>query len=140
MHPNEYGVEGFVILKSVGKRTQFECHLTNLPSGYHGFHVHKSGDLRKGCDSTCSHYNPDNKTHGGVIGDDRHKGDLGNVYAREDGVCYDEVLADVTVDEIIGRAIVIHKDKDDLGQRNNEESLKTGNAGERIACGVIALL
>ncbi len=35
--------------------------------------------------------------------------------------------------------IIIHKNRDDLGLGNNNESLKTGNAGERVACGVIGL-
>ena len=40
---------------------------------------------------------------------------------------------------VVGRAIVIHSDADDLGMGGDAESLKTGNAGDRLACGVIAL-
>jgi len=40
---------------------------------------------------------------------------------------------------VLGRSCVIHKNTDDLGRGGNEESLKTGNAGSRVACGVIAI-
>ena len=43
------------------------------------------------------------------------------------------------IDCIVGRMIIVHQDRDDLGLGGDEESLKTGNAGKRVACGVIGL-
>ena len=70
-----------------------------------------------------------------------HVGDLGNVVAGTDGVADFTIIAKrvdlVGEQSVIGRAVVIHSDKDDLGKGGDEESLKTGNAGDRLACGVI---
>ena len=82
------------------------------------------------------------QTHGGPNSIIRHVGDLGNIITDENGNCtmkfYDNMIKlNGDFQNIIGRSIVIHEKTDDLGLTNNEESLKTGNAGNRIACAVI---
>ena len=124
--------------------TKIILKLNNLTPGKHGFHIHKCGDLRRNCDSTCEHYNPFSKHHGGRDDTDRHVGDLGNIEVDENGVC-NVIFIDKLVKlsgeySVIGRAMVIHEDEDDLGKGGNEESLKTGNAGKRISCGIIGIL
>ena len=130
-------VSGTITLVARGHQTLARCDLRGLTPGLHGFHVHECGDLSRGCASTCSHYNPDGKSHGGPLGPNRHRGDFGNILADAQGHCADEILADVTVDELIGRAFIIHADEDDLGRGSDEESSKTGNAGARVAWGKI---
>ncbi|PFX34183.1 Superoxide dismutase [Cu-Zn] [Stylophora pistillata] len=72
-----------------------------------------------------------------------HHGDLGNITAGPDGVAKidirDKLVSVVGVDSVVGRTIVVHAKQDDLGKGGNDESLKTGNAGARLACGVIGL-
>ena len=87
------------------------------------------------------HYNPDNVDHGDLK--QGHVGDLENVEANEQGVA-DFTITATRVDllgdrSVVGRGLVIHADEDDLGKGGDAESLKTGNAGERLACGVIVL-
>lgn len=115
-----------------------------IPSeSFHGFHIHASGDLRRGCDSCCKHYNPKGKTHGGLFDENSHAGDLGNIRFDEKGNCKDYFETDkFNVQEILGRSIIIHENPDDLGLgigEAREESLKTGNAKKRLACAVIGL-
>jgi Cu-Zn family superoxide dismutase len=117
--------------------------LTGLKkNGIHGFHIHTYGDMSDGCESMCSHFNPFNKTHGGIDSKNRHLGDLGNIYANGNGdVCYSFIDNQIKLrgikSNIIGRGLIIHEDPDDLGTGNNEASLITGNSGKRIACTVI---
>ncbi|KAF8918993.1 superoxide dismutase [Mucidula mucida] len=118
--------------------------LTGLdPLSARGFHIHQFGDLSDGCVSAGPHFNPFGKTHGAPADDERHVGDLGNIETDQDGVASfvfsDELLTLNGLQSIIGRAVVVHAGTDDLGRGDNEESLKTGNAGGRAACGVIGL-
>lgn len=112
-------------------------------NGIHGFHIHEYGDLTEGCKSACKHFNPYNVTHGGPDSKIRHVGDLGNIKADIHGKCNykftDHRIKLKGRNNIIGRSVVIHDKEDDLGEGGGHESLKTGNAGKRIACGVIGI-
>ncbi|XP_014255313.1 superoxide dismutase [Cu-Zn] 2-like [Cimex lectularius] len=114
------------------------------PKSTHGFHIHEKGDLSSGCASTGGHFNPYNKHHGGPTDEERHVGDLGNIDANEHGVAAftlsDHVASLVGPNCIIGRGVVLHSDPDDLGKGQHPDSLTTGHAGSRIACGVIGTL
>ena len=90
------------------------------------------------------HFNPYNKNHGGPDDEERHVGDLGNIEADADGkgIYYREdqlIMIYPHLCNVVGRSVVVHAGEDDLGRGGNEESLKTGNAGARVVCGVIGL-
>ena len=128
--------------------------IKNITPGYHGFHIHEAGDLTDNCTSACSHFNPHHKNHGGPMDKEKHVGDLGNIKANSKGIVkqtfvYDKIKLKGKY-SIIGRSVVIHENPDDCGKggldkehkniidkEKHKESLKTGNAGKRIACGVI---
>ncbi|XP_074663136.1 superoxide dismutase [Cu-Zn]-like [Tubulanus polymorphus] len=117
--------------------------ITGLARGKHGFHIHEFGDYSNGCVSAGGHFNPFAKEHGAPEDDMRHVGDLGNVLANDDGVVTiditDKMIQLVGVNSIIGRSVVVHADVDDLGKGGHELSKTTGNAGGRLACGVIGI-
>ena len=124
-----------------GKATIISGTVTGLSEGLHGLHIHEFGDLSDGCDSAGGHYNPTGVDHGDI--DNGHVGDLGNITADSNGVAKFSIKAKRIhlqgATSIVGRAVVVHEGEDDLGKGGDEESLKTGNAGERAGCGVISL-
>ena len=107
------------------------------PGAEHGFHIHEAGDCSSGDGmSAKGHFNPFGKPHGDPKSAERHAGDLPALKAGKDG----RAKLDVTVDalsigqgagNIVGRGLIIHADPDDY------KTQPTGNAGARLACGVI---
>ena len=107
------------------------------PGAEHGFHIHEAGDCSSGDGmSAKGHFNPYGKPHGEPKSAERHAGDLPALRAGKDG----RAKIDVTVDtisigqgagNIVGRGLIIHADPDDY------KTQPTGNAGARLACGVI---
>ena len=131
-------VQGEVVFSDRKAGLYIEAVFTKLPKGKHGFHIHKAGDLRgEGCKLACDHYHKGPPcSHGGPPGwkGDRHTGDLGNV---EGTGHYTYTLSDVSVNDIMGRSLIVHADEDDYGLGGQDDSLKTGHSGSRIACAVI---
>ncbi|XP_020214781.1 superoxide dismutase [Cu-Zn], chloroplastic [Cajanus cajan] len=123
--------------------TKVTVRITGLTPGLHGFHLHEYGDTTNGCISTGAHFNPNNLTHGAPEDEVRHAGDLGNIIANADGVA-ETTIVDNQIplsgpNSVVGRALVVHELEDDLGKGGHELSLTTGNAGGRLACGVVGL-
>jgi Cu-Zn family superoxide dismutase len=146
-------VNGYVSFHqcNIYERVRVKIQLKGPPGQTHAIHIHEYGDMRKGCDSLGAHYNPYETTHGSMLYEmPRHAGDLiNNVTFDQRGHFYYEyddrlinLFPSASIDNILGRSIVIHEKEDDLGRgkgAQREESLKTGNAGKRICCGIIGL-
>uniref|UniRef100_A0A914XQC6 Superoxide dismutase [Cu-Zn] n=1 Tax=Plectus sambesii TaxID=2011161 RepID=A0A914XQC6_9BILA len=126
-----------------GGAVQIRGRLAGLPQGERGFHVHDKGDLGNMCNNAGDHFNPDKHDHAAPTDTARHVGDLGNINVGADGVVNidlsDSVIQLNGRNSIIGRAIVVHEKRDDLGKGATDVSKKTGDAGARIACGVISI-
>ncbi|XP_075978012.1 superoxide dismutase [Cu-Zn]-like [Anticarsia gemmatalis] len=137
-------ITGTVVFTETSNGTQITGTIVGLPAGKYGFHVHEMGTIVT-CDAAGGHFNPDGTNHGGIDHEVRHVGDLGNVEFEGAilGVSniniVDTVLTLRGRNNIVGRTLVLHAEEDDLGLGGNEGSLTTGNAGARVACGVIGI-
>lgn len=127
---------GEVTFEQVGDKVRVLANVAGLKPGQeHGFHVHEAGDCSSGDGmSAKGHFNPHGAPHGS--GANRHAGDLPNLKADKSGRAKMNVEVDlITVApgpaSIVGRGLIVHADPDDY------KSQPVGNAGGRIACGVI---
>merc|ERR1711973_626429 len=147
LEPGNSNVTGKIYLQSHGTHVSIVGSIFGLTPGLHGFHIHV--DLADSCKAAGGHFNPDMNPHSSPNSLERHAGDLGNIYTpnspitliyKEDSVI---TLGDGGPRDVAGRGVVVHAGEDDLGQGTGDKaegSKKTGNAGARVACGIIKLI
>jgi Cu-Zn family superoxide dismutase len=131
-------VRGTVTFTQIGDVVRVTGEVTGHTKGPKGFHIHEKGDCSApDAMSAGGHFNPHRSKHGGPYDPAKHAGDLGNLNFDAAGVAkINFTVGDISVsrdrpDGIIGRAVIVHAVVDDL------KTDPTGNAGGRVACGVI---
>ncbi len=134
-YPNLYGE---VYFEEVPEGVMVYVYVKGLPNyqagdppiGPHGFHIHENGDCSVGNETepflaAGGHWNPTNQPHG------NHAGDFSVLFSNN-GVAYMSFFTNqFKVNQILGKAVIIHENPDDY------RSQPAGNAGKRIACGII---
>jgi Cu-Zn family superoxide dismutase len=139
LNPTEgNNVRGVVTFTQTGSSVKVVAHIEGLTPGKHGFHVHEFGDCSsKDGTSAGGHFNPAGAQHGAPEAAVRHAGDMGNIEADQSGVAHLEYVDPVAKlsgqGAIIGHGMIVHAKADDL------KTQPTGNAGGRLACGVIGI-
>ena len=109
------------------------------PNSTHGFHVHEKGDCSApDASSAGGHFNPSGAPHGAMADAQHHAGDFGNIVADANGEVHSHVVVNfISLDKgdnaVVGHAVVVHADPDDL------KTQPSGNAGKRIGCGVVSM-
>ena len=130
-------VTGTVTFTKTGDTVQVVADITGLTPGKHAFHIHEFGDCSApDAASAGSHFNPTKKPHGAPDAAEHHVGDFGNLEADSSGKAHLELkskeLKFSGENSILGHAVIVHEKVDDYSQ-------PVGNAGGRVACGVIGV-
>jgi Cu-Zn family superoxide dismutase len=134
-------VRGTVHFYETSKGVRVIARVSGLTPGLHGFHIHDKGDCSApDAASAGPHFNPTGKKHGGPNDTERHAGDFGNITADASGkATFKTVDSHISFDganSIIGRGVIVHANPDDL----KSQTPTPGNAGPRVACGVIKVM
>jgi len=134
-------IRGVVIFSDVPGGTEVYVEVVGLPQfkpvppdgqpvGPHGFHIHEYGDCRVGDPEdpfmdAGQHWNPDQQPHG------NHAGDFPVLFSNNGYTRMSFFTNKFKVWDVVGRSVIIHENPDDY------RSQPSGNAGRRLACGVI---
>jgi Cu-Zn family superoxide dismutase len=132
---------GNVSFRELGDKVEVRGDVRDLPPGRHfGFHVHEKGDCSApDAMSAGGHFNPAGKPHGHPDkSPERHAGDMPNLRSDAEGNAVYAFTTNLLAvspgpTSVVGRAVVVHANPDDYS------SQPAGNAGPRIACGLIRL-
>lgn len=131
-------VSGNLKFTQIGDVVRITGEVTGHTKGPKAIHIHEKGDCSAADGmSTGGHFNPTKSKHGGPYDPVKHAGDLGNIVFNAEGVAkVNFTVGDIAVSRdapngIIGRAVIVNAAVDDL------KTDPTGNAGGRVACGVI---
>jgi Cu-Zn family superoxide dismutase len=133
-------ITGRVVLSETAEGLRITGTIANASPGEHGFHIHEYGSCANDAQDAGDHFNPVGVQHGHLLShgfEYAHAGDLGNIYVNPDGTSsWDQIYPGLTLSDssysVAGRSFILHADPDDFGQ-------PSGNAGPRIACGVISI-
>lgn len=140
--PEDTDFKGTITFTPEGDGVRVVAHLEGVDTdGQHGFHVHETGECTHGegskhFTSAGSHFNPAGVEHACPPTEPRHAGDLGNIEVTNGA---GHVEASTTLlslsgpNSVVGKAIILHAKADDC------KTQPTGDAGDRLACGVVTM-
>lgn len=140
LHPTTGStVSGVVMFEATEHGVRVMAKISGLKPGKHGFHIHEYGDCSSGDGSSAGgHFNPGGMPHSGPLMEKRHVGDMGNIEADSDGNAtldyVDSVILLSGPHSVVGYGVIVHEKADDL------KTQPTGDAGGRLACGVIGVM
>jgi Cu-Zn family superoxide dismutase len=130
-------VSGTVHFTSEAAGVHVVADVKGVKPGQHGFHLHEKGDCSSpDYKSAGGHFNPANAAHACDPTNPRHAGDFGNITVGADGTGHLDITTTALSfdgpNSVAGKAVILHTGVDDC------KTQPTGNAGDRLACGVVS--